>query len=408
LRDNGAITDGATGFCIGDEVVALQKFDQSKTYVMAHKDGVQDCGGTVVGFDGENFVFYNDYTGFYIKGGEFNYGYAPTSEGLRNITCDTRLITFSSIYSPVLGSPYGSEEESIYAYICYDYKGNYITGKIFLKTEYVIHLSFWDLVHARIVGCEFIGPERYHDVTSTMTDLETGETVPLGGVRFTMTATEVVPDNYYWVGDRARAVIVSSKGIAVLVAHYGESNDYYNNYWRPTSYSTYFFNHAMGFLGATIAYPTGMAMDMDHYLRAFFYRCDLRTNIGYCVTIDGYQNPAAPYDIWGTVNVSRDASAESTYPTEFYQFGLPRGGGQYSWFKGIGITGKYLLVEHWQTTGGIPTGAPVTQAYDLDNGGAVAYTFGGGGPGVPFSTARACVIQARRAVLRSSTGLLRY
>lgn len=44
MRDNGAIEGGAAAFAEDDEVVILRKFDDSKIYVVAHKDGIKSCG----------------------------------------------------------------------------------------------------------------------------------------------------------------------------------------------------------------------------------------------------------------------------------------------------------------------------------------------------------------------------
>lgn len=43
MRVNGAIEGGASGFALADEVVVLKKFDNSKTYVVAHADGIRAC-----------------------------------------------------------------------------------------------------------------------------------------------------------------------------------------------------------------------------------------------------------------------------------------------------------------------------------------------------------------------------
>lgn len=43
MRDNGAIEGGAAAFAEDDEVVILRKFDDSKIYVVAHKDGIKSC-----------------------------------------------------------------------------------------------------------------------------------------------------------------------------------------------------------------------------------------------------------------------------------------------------------------------------------------------------------------------------
>jgi len=48
LRSNGAITGGSAGFAVGSSVVVLQKHDKSKTYVVAHTDGIRACGGYAV------------------------------------------------------------------------------------------------------------------------------------------------------------------------------------------------------------------------------------------------------------------------------------------------------------------------------------------------------------------------
>lgn len=61
MRDNGAIEGGAAAFTEDDEVIVLKKYDASKIYVVAHKDGIRNC----------QFYLYCTFNGFIpTKGGE--------------------------------------------------------------------------------------------------------------------------------------------------------------------------------------------------------------------------------------------------------------------------------------------------------------------------------------------------
>lgn len=388
-----SIKGGAAGFAVGSSVVVLQKYDKSKTYVVAHTDGIRACGGVIVGFNGLNIALYNDKTGFY----ESNFPTGYSKFYIYKVICDTGIVTIILPFDP-------GEESLIYAYVRFDYTGKYLTGFVFSEADQLFAVGYFELVHARILKTVDTDTQKQYIVRSNKLDIDTG--VPSSwntSSPYVLTCSGT--PLYNWTGQRARGIAVSSKGVAVLVADYTSPDAV--NCWRPDSYHTEFYSNTLNLIGSTKNYP--IVSDMRYFFAYFFYACDSTTNIVYCVMVDYDRNDVAPYDMWGTVTVDMTLRPTDVCPGAYqYSFELPRGGGQYAAYRALGITSHYLLVEHWQTDapGGIMTGTPLTQAYDLDKGGALDYSFtgsgvdGNGAPLAKLSTTRMCVSQKKGSPIK--------